>query len=310
VVALGSNPTHAKSVVESGADSEFGTSQPVTDAIASGQLSVAEELGPDIVTAKAAYVTGRLMVQVRALTGLEQAAPISIRLAHASITGRCGQGCYETSLPAAAQALVVNANIHGTTYSARLPVRFVPGDDQLAQTLLHRTDAGQLKLRSAVARQSLRNLPVTPEITVFDVQAPDRFAYENRLGGKDVNDMIIVGTTEWSRSAGERKWQQSSYGQQPFSAASYLTWWADESHSARLLDVYETSGSRVADIATLNAIPNLGVVWFRFHVDLTNDRLLSLRMITLEHFMTETWGAFNSAPPVRQPSAADVAAAG
>jgi hypothetical protein len=42
-------------------------------------------------------------------------------------------------------------------------------------------------------------------------------------------------------------------------------------------------------------------VWLRLHIDATHDRMLYVRMITVEHFMTESWSDFNGAGPITPP---------
>lgn len=281
------------------------TSSAFKATVAPGQLSVAEELGPDIVTARVVELAGRLELQVNTLSGLEQRQSIPIRLPQATTIKRCGVGCSDASVPASTPALTVDATIGGTPYTARLPIQFRPGDDQLAQTLLNHVDQGQANLHTAVVNQSLAGSPSPPELTVFEVEAPDRFAYQLSLSGRPLGATIIVGTREWSRTPGQRLWQASTYGspgQPGFSASSYLDWWAASAGSPRLLDLHQSGSTRIADIAALSEVPLLGPVWFRLHVDVTHDRLLRLRMITADHFMTQTWGAFNSAVQISRPA--------
>jgi hypothetical protein len=292
--AIGGGSKHPNRTPGTPIPTATGSAPTTFDATTSAaQLSVAEELGPDIVTARVAHLGGRLTAQVNALTGLEVPAAIPISLQDATVERRCGPGCYDASLPGSARTLTVDADIGGTRYAAQLPIRFEADDDQLARSLLDRVDAGQLRLRSAVVDQSLRSLPTAPEITVFELEAPNRFTYQVSLDGRSVSATIIIGTKEWVHVSGKQRWQSDVYGATPFSDAGYLDWWAPSAGAPRLLDLYRSGSIQIADIAALSELPDLGPVWFRLHVDVTHDRLLRLRMITAEHFMTQTWSKFN-----------------
>jgi hypothetical protein len=195
----------------------------------------------------------------------------------------------------------VHTSIGGKSYTTRLPVAFVAGADQRAAAIMRRTDAAQAQLRDATARQVLAGSPSEVTITNLQVAAPDRFAYQ--VKGTQTDDTVVIGTREWDRT-GSGTWQLGSYGPNPFAADSYLNWWNPYTSKARLIDLYRSNGTEFADIADLAEIPQLGPVWFRYHVDLTTQRVERLRMITLAHFMTQSWGNFNAAPPVTPPVAA------
>jgi hypothetical protein len=134
-----------------------------------------------------------------------------------------------------------------------------------------------------------------PNITDYQLQAPDRFAFTFSRGSQPLGETVIIASKEWERSAGKPSWEQSQYGggTQPFKAESYLGWWAPYARAPRLMDLKRTATGTVADIATLSAIQDVGPVWLRLRLDLTHRRLLRLRMITAGHFMTQEWGAFN-----------------
>jgi hypothetical protein len=283
---------------------------PYTVSIPPDQLSVAEELGPDIVTALVARDGARLALRVTTLSGLEQPVDLAVSLAHATTTGHCGTGCRVVSLPASTQDLVIAARIAGSSYTTTLPIAFEPAGAAQARSLLDSVDRGQTRLASAELTQSLASSPSVPELTRFQIQAPDRFAYQLSLAGRSEGATTIIGTQEWSLLPGAKLWQHSSYGTgQPFSASGYLDWWASAAGSPRLMDLYRQGSTRYADIAAESEIPDLGPVWFRLHVDVTHERLLRLGMITADHFMTQTWGPFNAAVHIAPPPAHDIAGA-
>jgi len=270
------------------------TARPLALALAADQMTVAEEAGPDIVAAWVTHAGGRLSVQVHALNVSEDPAAIPVRIRGVAIGGRCGLGCYRTTLPGGTRTLTLSVHAKGTTWTTRLPVHFDSDGNALAQALVSRVSAGQVQLRSAAVHESLRGTPTVPDVTVYRIQAPDRFAYELSHGTTLVADTIIVGTGEWTRAAGQRSWQYASYGTQPWSAASYFSWWGDYATLPRLLDVFRSGGTRYADVATLAQVDGLGPVWLRLRFDLTHDLLLRLRMITAGHFMSQAWSGFDA----------------
>jgi hypothetical protein len=264
-------------------------------------MTVAEQAGPDIVAAFVTHAGGRMRVQLHALNVLEQPAAIRLSLRGAAISGRCGRGCYTATLPVSTRSLTVAVRVGQRTYTARLPVAFDPQGDALARTLVQRVSAAQDRLRSAVIHERLRGGPTIPDVTVYKLAAPDRFAYNLSRGREPIGDTIIIGTGEWTRSAGQRRWRYVSYGAQPWSALSYLSWWGDYAGSPRLMDLRRAGGIRVGDVATVSEVPGLGPVWLRLHFDLSHDRLLALRMITAGHFMHQAWGSFNQPVAIAAP---------
>jgi hypothetical protein len=204
-------------------------------------------------------------------------------------------------VPASTRVLTVGIDAHGTNYAAELPIGFSPDGSGLAQRLVNRVSAAEVRLGSAVVHESLRGSPTPPDITVYEIQAPDRFAYQLSRAGRPIGDTIIIGTREWTRAAGQGAWQGASYGPQPWSASSYLSWWGDYADSPRLLDLRRVGSLRIADVATLDEIPGLGPVWLRLELDLTHDRLLRLRMITAGHFMTQAWGTYDQPQRIEPP---------
>jgi copper transport protein len=283
----------------------LGTPGTLRTAITAGEMTVAEEGGPDIVAAFVTHAGGRLRVKLHTLNVTEQPAAIRLTLPGTKISGHCGLGCYTTTLPGSARSLAVSVKAGGKTYTTHLPVAFDAAGNALALALVNRVSAAQNRLRSAVIHESLRGSPTVPDVTVYKLVAPHRFAYDLSRGNQPIGDTIIVGTREWNRSAGQRRWQYVDYGPQPWSALSYLSWWGDYAGSPRLMDLYRSGGGRFADVATVAQVPGLGPVWLRLHFDLSRDRLLKLRMITAGHFMSQAWGSFDQpvtiAPP-RNPS--------
>jgi copper transport protein len=284
---------------------------PPSAALAPGQLSVAEEAGSDIVAAWVSHVPGGLSVKIRTLNVLEQPTAAPLRLLHGTLSDSCGLGCHTARISGSPSVLAVAVSNYGHTNTARLPIHYDPASGKLAQRLLSQLEAAEAKLPSAAVHERLASGPGAANITTYELQAPDRFAYQLRRADRPIADTIIVGAKQWSRSRGQRKWLPSSYGggSQPFSASSYLTWWTDYATEPRLLKLYGSGASRIAEVATLSEIPSLGPVWLRLRFDLFHRRLLHLRMITAGHFMTQVWSAPKQPPSIQPPPAADVQAA-
>jgi heavy metal translocating P-type ATPase len=270
--------------------------------VAGDQMTVADELGPDIVAATITRRADHVTAKLRTLDVDERAIPLPISVSGASLHGSCGTGCRRLSVPQSARAVTVHASIAGTVYRATLPVAFNPGADRRAVEIMGRVDAAQSRLRSATADRVLALSPSAVDLTTIRLASPDRVTYQVAVDGRMADDTVVIGDHEWDATPGHR-WHRGRYGAVPFSTASFLRWWAGYTRTSRLLDVSRSGADQTADIAAAGHFKALGPVWLRFHVDLSTNRVLDVRMITAAHFMTETWGHFNSAAPITAPAA-------
>lgn len=282
--------------------------RPLSAAVAPDELSVAEEAGPLIV---AAWVThqphGGLRVRLHTLGINEQPIEVPTRIPGATVIARCGVGCRTAQLARSPAVLTVQVSVHGHGYAARLPVRWDAGADALARRLLAHVEPGQLALRDVRIHETLRGGPSVPNITDYQLQAPDRFAFKFSRGVQPLGETIIIAANEWERSAGQRHWTLSQYGGgNTFAASSYLGWWTPYAGTPRLMDLQRTATGKVAEIATLSEIQGLGPVWLRLRLDITRRRLERLRMITAGHFMTQEWSAFNRPLHIAPPPGGEV----
>lgn len=276
----------------------------VRDASAVGsQLSVAAEAGSDIVNALVSPGRGGVSVEVRTLDALEHPAALPVRIAGATGAAPCGAGCTRVALAGSPAAVVVSVGARGRGYRVVLPVRYEPGQEGVARQLLASVERSAGKLRSVAIDETLGSGTGAPEVTAYHVATPDRFAYRLSHDGRLVSDTTIVGTHEWTRDAGSERWQASVYGGggPAFSAAGYLGWWTPFAGQPELLDRFRVGGEERADVATVSRIPDLGTVWLRIAIDVTHRRVLNIRMITVAHFMTQAWSAFDHAPPIEPP---------
>ncbi|HEX4108004.1 MAG TPA: hypothetical protein VHX88_07705, partial [Solirubrobacteraceae bacterium] len=298
----GPAPASATPVPGAPAPTAAKAARPIGSAIAAGQLSVAQELGPDIVAAWVSHQGGRLRIALHTLNVFEQPAAIAITLPHEPVVGRCGLGCQVVSVPASTSTLQVNAVLGGHAYTARLPVAFSAGaGNARAAAIMRQLGTGEARLRSVAAVERLASSPTAQERIVDRIQAPDRYAYQVTLNGRPSASTVIVGASEWNRTPGQ-PWQASTFGTQPFSAPSLLDWWVGYASAPRLLDEHAAGGGEIADVATIGEISGLGPVWLRLHIDATRSRLLSASMITVAHFMTEAWSDFDRVPAIVPPA--------
>jgi len=283
-----------------------GLPRALSAAVAADELSVAEQAGPLIVAAWVTHLPGGgLRLRLHTLRTDERPLDVPIRIPGATITARCGVGCATAQLARAPAVLTVQVEDHGHDYTARLPVRWRERSDALARRLLAHVEPGQLALRDVRIHETLRGGPTVANITDYQLQAPDRFAFTLRRGSRLLGETVIIGSKEWQRSAPQRRWTLSQYGGGgTFAAGSYLGWWTSYARNPRLMDLERTATGTVAVIATVSELQGIGPVWLRLRLDLTHQRLLRLRMITAGHFMTQEWGAFNRPLEIRPPVAA------
>ena len=285
----------------------------VREASAPGsQLSVAGEAGPYIVNAVVTRGARGVTVELRTLDALQHPVSLPVRVPGGAGGGSCGAGCTLLALAGPRPVLAAYVEGGGHTYRVSLPIRYDPGASHVARQLLALVEGSDRRLRSVAIDETLGSGTGAPEVTAYRVGTPDRFAYRLSHDGRLVSDTTIVGTHEWTRNAGRKRWQASVYGGggPPFSAAGYLGWWTPFVGSPQLLDRFDVGGDERADVATVSRIPDLGTVWLRLAIDVTHRRVLQIGMITTAHFMTQTWSAFNHAPPISPPPKQDSDTAG
>jgi copper transport protein len=276
------------------------------------QLSVAGEAGPYIVDAVVNRGSRSETVEVRTLDALQHPVSLPVSVLGSASGGSCGEGCTLLALSGFRPVLAVDVRGGGRTYRVSLPIRYEPGASAVARRLLALVQSAQASVRSVAIRETLGSGVGASDVTTYDVGIPDRFAYRLSRDRHLVSDTTIVGTHEWTRAAGQRRWQASVYGGggPPFSAAGYLGWWAPFTGQPQLLDRFRAGADERADVATVSRIPGLGTVWLQIAIDVTHRRVLHIGMITTAHFMTQTWGSFNAATPIEPPPAHLVSASG
>jgi len=270
---------------------------------AGSQLSVAGEAGPYIVNALVSRSARGVSVELRTLDALQHPVSLPVRVPGGESGGPCGAGCTRLALSSPGAALAVDVDAPGRVYRVSLPIRYQPGAETVARRLIGLVEVGQSQLRSVAIRETLGSGAGSPEVTSYRVGTPDRFAYRLSREGRLVSDTTIIGTHEWTRAAGQMRWQPSVYGGggAPFSAAGYLGWWTPFAGHPQLLDRFRVGTDDRADLATVSRISGLGTVWLQIQIDVTHRRVLRIGMVTTAHFMTQIWGTFNAVEPIEPP---------
>jgi hypothetical protein len=244
---------------------------------------------------------------LRLLGDNEHPVAAPVRVAAARELTSCGVGCLTFTAPRSPAVLSVEVQDHGQWYTARLPASWLPDRGARARQVLTGVQRQMPRLRAATIDETLRGGPAPALVTRYRLAAPDRFAYTISRSHQRVAEATIIGDREWTRSAGQSRWQLSSYGggNTGFRAADYLRWWIPQASNPRLL----SSRGSAAEVATLGVIPGAALVWFRFRIDLRTNRVLALRMITSGHFMSQRYGRFDRRPSIQPPPTANVSMA-
>ena len=294
------------------ADRSVSPARVLETAAQGSQLSVAGEAGPYIVNALVSRGARWTSVELRTMDALEHPVSLPVQVPGGVRSGPCGTGCTRLALAGSPGTVAVEVGARGRADRVSLPIRYQPGGEAVARRLLTLVQRAQTSVRSVAIRETLASGVGAPDVTSYDVGMPDRFAYRLSRARRVVSDTTIVGTREWTRAAGRKRWQASVYGGggPPFSAAGYLGWWAPFTGRPQLLDRVRAGADERADVATVSRIPGLGRVWLQIAIDVTRRRVLHIDMITTAHFMTQTWSAFNAGRQIEPPPADLVSASG
>jgi hypothetical protein len=276
-------------------------SDPAARPGATDSLSVAGQAGPYIINAVVTRRPRDVDVELRTLDALERPIAIAARVAGTIRQRRCGVGCTRLTLWRPPTAVTVEVTDRGYAYRTSIPSRFVPGSTQLAQRLVSDVASSSRDLRSVAIAETLGDGRGGSEVTQYRVRSPNRFAYRLLRDGHTIAETIIVGGRQWTQKGGRGTWKVSPYGASglQFSSRAYLNWWTQYATEPRLLGIVDAR--RQADVAAMTAVAGLGTVWLRLRIDLAHKRLLRVQMITVAHFMTQTWAEFNAPTPIHPP---------
>ena len=156
---------------------------------------------------------GGVSVELRTLTALQHPVSLPVRAPGGVERRSVRRRLHPTGASGTSPALAVEVDAPGHAYRCRLPIRYQPGGEAIARRLLALVErASAAGFGSVAIRETLGSGTGAPEVTAYQVGMPDRFAYRLSRDGRPVSDTTIVGTHEWTRPAGQKRWQESVYG--------------------------------------------------------------------------------------------------
>ena len=238
--------------------------------------------------------TGSLGLQASVLgpegvgtSGLAVSIAVARRGAQATA---CGPGCYRATLPAPSRPRAVDVIVRGrglgTRWRQPLPTTW-PAPSGAA--LVHNAGRVWRSLKSLAYVEHLASDPAHAVTSTWRVSAPDRAAYQvvGGYGG------IIIGGKRWDRAPGGR-WIESG---QSTPITQPVPFWA-RAIDAHLVGEGTVTGRPVWRVSFFDPVTP---AWFEVAIDKRTGHTLKLQMMTTAHFMHDTYGSFDSAPPITPP---------
>ena len=258
------------------------------------ELAVADRAGRQLVAAWVRRSPDGLTGTVRLLDYRGNAPRVPVRVLGAA-TRPCGTACLRFRAPAS-DALRVEVRDEGRDYVASLPTRWRKSANERARRILVRGQRTMRRLRAARESETVTSGPGSYAATSYWLRAPDRMRYRTNSGAQTV----VIARRQWLKPP-EADWQRGEYGGGlRFRTRSWFRWTV-YARAVRLLDIRNRGGGRVAELALMDeGTP----VWFRVTVDLKTHRVLTERMATKAHFMTNRYFAFNRNLRIEAPGSA------
>jgi hypothetical protein len=201
----------------------------------------------------------------------------------------CGPGCYRATLDTTGAPPSVALELRGRPsahWQVALPATWPPPD---ASALLARAGRVWRSLRSLSFRESLGSGVGHVVRSTWQLQAPDRLAYQVSGGWA----AVVVGSRRWDRSPGGGRWVPSP--QTPLTQP--IPFWVSF-RDAHVLGTATVQGRPVWQVSFFD--PGTPA-WFSVVLDRKTLRTLELRMITTAHFMHDVYGSFNATPAIQPP---------
>ncbi|HET7743832.1 MAG TPA: hypothetical protein VFK76_03755 [Gaiellaceae bacterium] len=203
----------------------------------------------------------------------------------------CGSRCLRFPLRVLAGApsrFVVTVDRPGkptATVRFALPARLPPSADRPYRT----ARARMLALGSLTMHETLGSGLAPPVVSTWTFGAPDRLIYDIVGGSK----AVVIGTTRWDWADG--KWTRSTSSRLRLPAYP----WQGVT-GARLVGSARVDGRPVRVLAALKPGAEFPT-WFLLYVTPGGD-VLRMRMSTTGHFMVDTYGDLDAAPPIWPPA--------
>jgi hypothetical protein len=203
----------------------------------------------------------------------------------------CGSGCYratvETSTRPAAVTVSVRKGTTTTHWRVAIPPRHSTRD---ATALLARAGHVWRSLRSVTFTEALASDPRPPLRSSWQLQAPDRVAYQVQGGWA----AVIIGGRRWDQSPGNTKWVES---QQTRLTQPVPSWGA-------VTDAYllGRTTARGRPAWRLSFFDPRTPAWFTVTLDVKTLHTLDVWMIATAHFMHDRYSAFDRTAPIVPPA--------
>jgi hypothetical protein len=259
-----------------------------------GAVVFSRQLGSDALALGVIPGHEQIAVQASVLSGQGAGVPgldVSFLSQGASAGGQaCGAGCYRATLSVHGKPASVTVAIHGGPNTVRwrvaLPATWPPPD---ATALVLRAARVWRSLRSLSFHEHLASSPAAAVDSAWRVAAPGSVAYTvvGEGGG------VIIGARRWDQRTSNGPWIESPQTRltQPLPAwglvadAHVLGTATVQGRSAWLISFFDPSTP----------------AWFEVALDRDTMHTLETHMVATAHFMTDTYGAFNTTPPIVPP---------
>jgi hypothetical protein len=256
-----------------------------------GATVFARQLGSDALALNVVPRRGGLLVQASLLGRQGTGVPgrhISFTVAgQVKPAAACGAGCYRASFKATGSSPAVDVNLpHGVRWHVQLPATW-PAPD--ASVLLRRAGQAWRSLRSLTFKERLASGTGQAVVSTWRVQAPDRLSYVVEGGWS----AVVIGERRWDRGPGATRWTASPQTRlhQP------VPFWVSVT-DAHVLGNLTFHGRPAVRASFYDPGSH---AWFTVVLDQKTHRTLDSHMVTNAHFMHDTYGSFNSTPPVVAP---------
>lgn len=230
-----------------------------------------------------------------------QPATVRARVRGAAEQRPCGPGCWRFELPGRPPNLVVSIAGPGGDDTVTLPARWAGRGQARARALLARSQRTMRALRTLRQRETVRSAVATPAGVTspagtarYAFRAPNRMAFRTTRSVEAVQ----IGRRYWFRSKGAPWKRQPPREVTRINLASSRFRWTLFERSARLLDVTERGGRRIARLAFLDhGYP----VWYTLDVDLASGRALRASLVTPDNRIEQRYFGFNAPTEIAPP---------
>ena len=268
------------------------TAQPDFPAPPVGAVVYGRQMGDTALALAVAPEPGRVIAQAsvvgpdgEGVSGLD----VSFGSHGSNVTGRpCGPGCYRAALPTVTAPRTLDLVVGGdsaTRWDVPLPESWPPAD---AADVVTRAERVWRTLRSLSFEETLRSDESHEVTSSWQLQAPDRLAYQIAHGGS----AVIVGKRRWDRVPG-KPWKASP---QPPIRQPTPQW--VEATNAHVVATTVARG-RPALVVTFFDPKTPG--WYTATVDSETFRTYDVRMVATAHFMHDRYHSFDETPAIRPP---------